>query len=333
VTTARFEPFFARLAKTRAGAWAAPLRRLTHERLHPARHGDLPAWLAALAGLPAIAAGEVRLDAACVSVAPQATIDAAARAALHAGLAALHPWRKGPFCVHGVTLDAEWRSDWKWSRLAEAIAPLDGRLVLDVGCGNGYYGYRALGAGAALVLGIDPTLRFVLQFLAVNRYFGEDRLAVLPVADRDLPAVDAAGAFDSVFSMGVLYHRRDAAAHLARLLQALRHGGQLVLETLVLDDPAPDSGADRVLYPPGRYARMRNVHAIPGTTALAHWVAAAGFRRIDVVDITRTTSAEQRSTDWMRFESLDKCLAPDDPTRTVEGHPAPARALLLAERP
>jgi tRNA (mo5U34)-methyltransferase len=329
MTAPLFEPFFRRLAATPAAAWAAPLRALTAERLRPERHGDLPAWLAALDALPDIAPAAVRLNVPCVGATPGAPPDSATRAELRAGLDALHPWRKGPFCLHGIHIDAEWRSDWKWARLAEAAAPLAGRLVLDVGCGNGYYGYRALGAGAALVLGIDPTLRFVLQFLAVNRYLRQDRVAVLPAADTDLPA---AGAFDTVLCMGVLYHRRDAAAHLATLLQALRPGGELVLETLVLDGRRPGAGATDLLHPPGRYARMRNVHAIPGLDVLCGWLADAGFRRIAVADVTRTTTDEQRSTPWMRFESLAACLDPADPSRTVEGHPAPTRALLLAER-
>lgn len=324
----RFEPFFARLGAGRAAAWVDPLRRLSAERLRPERHGDLPGWCAALASLPPVEPGAIRLDQPCVTVTPRTPLAEQTRQALHAGLHALHPWRKGPFCLHGITIDAEWRSDLKWARLADAVAPLDGRLVLDVGCGNGYYGYRALGAGAALVLGVDPTLRFVLQFLAVNRLLRDERLAVLPAADTDLPVRAAAGPFDTVFSMGVLYHRRDAGAHLARLRRALRPGGQLVLETLVLDDAPGD-----VLYPPGRYARMRNVHAVPGIDLLADWVTAAGFRGVEVVDISTTTTAEQRGTDWMRFESLDRCLDPGDPTRTVEGHPAPTRAVLVAVRP
>ena len=45
------------------------------------------------------------------------------------------------------------------------------------------------------------------------------------------------------------------------------------------------------------------------------------------------TCKEQRRTDWMRFESLRDFLDAEDPSRTVEGHPAPVRAVMLAERP
>jgi len=327
MTLQRLAPFFAWLAATPAATWAAPLRRLAAERLRPERHGDLPGWLRALASLPRIERGEIRLDAACVQAAPRCAVDRSVIAAVCSGLDALHPWRKGPFCLHGVRIDAEWRSDWKWARVADAITPLADRLVLDVGCGNGYYGYRALGAGAALVLGIDPTLRFVLQFLAVNQYLCQDRLAVLPAVDTELPLLAGDGPFDTALSMGVLYHRRDAAAHLAELHRALRPGGELVLETLVLpQDPKS------ILRPPRRYARMRNVHAVPGIDVLRGWLDDAGFRRIEVADVTRTTTDEQRSTPWMRFESLAQCLSPGNPQRTIEGHPAPTRALLTAQK-
>lgn len=332
-----FAPFLDRLAQTPAAAWAEPLARLTHDRLQPARHGDLPGWVAALERLPRLPAERVWLDAPCVGVTAQATSapgpdsdpgpDPSQIEQLRAALDALHPWRKGPFCLHGVEIDAEWRSDRKWARLADALTPLAGRRVLDVGCGNGYYGFRALGAGAELVLGIDPTLRFVLQFLAVNRLIGAERCAVLPLADDDLPALTTVAdhCFDTLFSMGVLYHRRDARAHLERLRRCLRRDGELVLETLVLDGTH-----EQVLIPEDRYARMRNVHAIPTIPLLSRWLQSAGFADIRVVDVSLTTSEEQRATPWMRFQSLADFLDPQDPLRTIEGYPAPRRAILIA---
>jgi tRNA (mo5U34)-methyltransferase len=302
---------------------------LTQERLQPARHGDLPGWIAALERLPRLAADHLMLETPCVGVAADTAPSSAQAAQLREALEALHPWRKGPFCLHGIEIDAEWRSDRKWDRLADAVAPLTGRRVLDVGCGNGYYGFRALGAGAKLVLGIDPTLRFVLQFLAVNRLIGAECCAVLPLADDDLPALtDLAGhCFDTLFSMGVLYHRRDAPAHLERLRRCLRHDGELVLETLVLEGTQ-----EQLLIPKDRYARMRNVHAIPTIALLTRWLQTAGFSNIRVVDIARTTTEEQRATPWMRFQSLADFLDPQDPLRTVEGYPAPRRAILIGTR-
>ena len=42
-----------------------------------------------------------------------------------------------------------------------------GKRVLDVGCGNGYYMLRMLGAGAEHVIGVDPVLLFLAQFQAI----------------------------------------------------------------------------------------------------------------------------------------------------------------------
>jgi len=324
-----FEPFFEALSGTRLAGWVEQLERLMAERMQPQRHGDLDAWARALEQLPVVRPGHLTLDQPCVGVLSAQPLPDAVRAQMRQALESLHPWRKGPFCLHGVEIDAEWRSDWKWARIADAVGSLSGRRVLDVGCGNGYYGYRALGAGADLVLGIDPTLRFVVQFLALNQLIGAQRLAVFPLGDDDLPGLCAVseGGFDTLFSMGVLYHRRDPAQHLDRLRRCLRLGGQLVLETLVIEGSGRET-----LTPQGRYARMRNVHAIPSVAVLMDWLGAMGFGGIRLADLCRTTIQEQRATRWMRFQSLADFLDPADPTRTVEGHPAPLRALLLAER-
>ena len=321
----RLTPFFERLGETCIAPLGPELRRLGAERLQSQSHGDLPGWTAALETLPRVASTRVLLDTPCVSVDADTPLPAAELSRLRAALQLLHPWRKGPFCLHGVQIDAEWRSDLKWDRVLAGAADLRDRLVVDVGCGNGYYGYRALGAGARLVLGIDPTLRFVLQFLAVEHLIGAEAVGVLPLADTDLPA-DLTG-FDTVLSMGVLYHRRDPALHLRALRRLLRPGGELILETLVLDAPG-----EHALRPRERYAKMRNVHEIPTPDLLRARVAAAGFSRIRIADVSTTTISEQRATEWMRFESLADFLDPADQGRTVEGHPAPRRAVLIAER-
>jgi tRNA (mo5U34)-methyltransferase len=239
----------------------------------------------------------------------------------------LHPWRKGPLRLGGVTIDSEWRSDHKWRRVAPHV-DLRGQRILDIGCGNGYFGLRMLGAGARLVVGVDPTLLYVMQWLACRHFGGDLPNYVLPLGAEDLQdgAIAGPGAFDSVFSMGVLYHRRDHLQHLRQLRSWLRPAGRLVLETLVL----PAGREDGLLHPAGRYARMRNAWAVPGTHRLAGWLEAAGYRAVELLDVSVTGVAEQRSTPWMRFESLEQALDPADPRRTVEGHPAPARALFMA---
>jgi tRNA (mo5U34)-methyltransferase len=289
-------------------------------------HGDLDSWQAAIDSLPQINPCVIDLSAAAVRIGVPEDCDESAREELRDKLMRLHPWRKGPFDVFGVYIDTEWRSDWKWQRLIGSISPLKGRRVLDVGCGSGYHCLRMLGEGAAAVAGIDPFLLFVMQFEALNRYIKTDAAAVLPFRLEDMP--ESMESFDTVFSMGVLYHRREPKEHIRHLRRLLSCGGELVLETLVLE-----RGGRDILVPKSRYARMRNVWNLPTVESLCAWLEECGFTDTKLVDICRTTTDEQRSTDWMRFESLDKCLDSKDITKTVEGWPAPVRAVVKAKKP
>jgi len=300
--------------------WLLAVCELAQQKLSGHAHGDLPRWRHALQNLPA---GTCRVNAD--GGAPDLGSVAEDLQALQKTLMELHPWRKGPLSLGGIRIDTEWRSDWKWDRIRPHIDLL-GQRVLDIGCGNGYFGLRMLEAGAGLVVGIDPALVFVMQWLACRHFAGDIPNYVLPLGVEDLP--DTPVAFDTVFSMGVLYHRKEPGHHLGRIRSLLRAGGTLVLETLVL----PEGKEQELLVPEGRYARMRNVWAIPGTGRLAHWVSAAGFDHCRLVNVVRTGVDEQRSTGWMQFESLDKALDPEDCSTTVEGHPAPVRAVLIATR-
>jgi tRNA (mo5U34)-methyltransferase len=173
------------------------------------------------------------------------------------------------------------------------------------------------------VIGIDPSPLSTVQFWALQKYLRQDGIHLLPVGIEQVPP--RLRAFDTVFSMGVLYHRRSPMDHLQELLGCLRPGGQLVLETLVIE-----GGRQDVLVPPGRYARMGNVWFLPSCEALLEWVRKIGFRDPRVVDVTVTTTGEQRATEWMRFHSLADFLDPRDSGRSIEGHPAPRRAILVA---
>lgn len=314
-----------RLEATPLSGWHTQLEPRLLQALAPPSHGDLPRWYATLAALPSLTPSSLDLSVDCLRIGIADDISATQRTQLAQLLHDFHPWRKGPFSLFGIHLDTEWRSDWKWNRLAPHL-DLHGKTVLDVGCGNGYYGWRMIGAGAVLVFGVDPTIRYVMQYAALRRYIGDVGNYVLPLKFEELPEHSAA--FDVVFSMGVLYHRRDPLEHLARLYVQIKPGGQLVLEGLVL------RGEEiAALHPQGCYAKMKNVHTIPSVPLLRQWLEEAGFADITVLDVSPTTPQEQRRTDWMQFESLTDFLAPHDPTRTIEGHPAPIRACLRATRP
>ncbi len=317
-----YDPFLAHLSTTPLAAWCDTLPAQFAAGLSEARYGDLPRWRDSLATLPDVEPSHIDLNRGAVSI--TGAISEREREQLETGLRGLHPWRKGPFHLFGVDIDTEWRSDWKWQRVAPHIADLSGRCVLDVGCGSGYHCWRMRGAGAATVVGVDPTPLFICQFFALQHYIQDHRVSVLPMGIEQVPPQLV---FDTVFSMGILYHRRSPFDHLLQLKSLLREGGELVLETLVIE-----GDEHQVLVPGGRYARMGNVWFIPSTAAICRWLKKVGFSAVRCVDDTVTTTEEQRSTDWMRFHSLQDFLDPDDPTRSIEGYPAPRRAVFVAER-
>lgn len=177
-----------------------------------------------------------------------------------------------------------------------------------------------------MVVGIDPMQLFLCQFEAVRKLLGDDQRAyLLPVGIEQLPALNA---FDTVFSMGVLYHRRSPLDHLWQLKNQLVSGGELVLETLVIEG---DENA--VLVPGERYAQMRNVYFLPSAAALKKWLEKCGFTDVRIADHALTSTEEQRRTDWMTSDSLAEFLDPENPHLTVEGYPAPLRAVLVARKP
>jgi len=291
-----------------------------------AAHGDYSYWQQTLEQLTRYSAEKYNLSLDTIQIGEKRQLSQDKYNHLEKLLKRLHPWRKGPFSLFGVEIDSEWRSDYKWKRLSGKISPLESRSVLDVGCGNGYFMLRMLGEGAKWVLGIDPTVLFNMQFRALTQTVSHNINArILPVGIDDLPAHP--GCFDSVFSMGILYHRRSPIDHLGRLYSCLRPGGELVLETLVLDEPG-----EKLLVPHSRYAKMRNVWFIPTTTTLTIWLHRTGFSNIKLVDVSTTSREEQRSTDWMKYESLSDFLDPGDQSKTIEGHPAPTRAIFIASK-
>ena len=301
--------------------FADSVRQVCARRLDQPTNGDLKRWIAALDQLPSKENCQLEYNDDSVRVVGTE----ADQASLRESLLKFHPWRKGPFDFLGLSIDTEWRSDWKWNRISGSI-DLNQKSVIDVGCGNGYYGWRMLSEGASIVMGLDPILRFLMQFEVFNRYaLPPRRNFVVPMIDTDLP--ERLAAFDVAFSAGVLYHRTSPIDHLRSLAGALVEGGKLVLETLIIEDDVPS-----VLVPEDRYAQMRNVWFLPSISMLQRWIRRTGFDQIELIDVTPTTTAEQRSTDWMTFQSLKDFLDPNDPLKTIEGYPAPVRATLVATR-
>jgi len=317
-----YQPLIEQLQDTPLQRWSEQFEDIFTQQFNPKRWGDIPKWMDALHALPNLEPEQIQLSSSQVGFTASGIDQNDARETL----LKLHPWRKGPFNYGGIHIDTEWRSDYKWDRLIPHIEPLKGRTVLDVGCGSGYHCWRMAGEGAELAIGIDPSPLFVVQFLALQRTLKQKSAWVIPSGIEHLPA--KLRSFDTVFSMGVLYHRKSPIDHLMELREALKPGGQLVLETLVIEGDEND-----VLVPPGRYAQMGNVWFLPSTKQLSVWLEKTKFSNIEVVDINQTSTDEQRTTDWMRFHSLSNYLCPENEQLTVEGHPRPLRAVITANAP
>lgn len=306
-------------------SWLDVLPRQVDEALHPDRNKLIPEWTALIDSLPPCTPSSIDLTSPLVRAGSPGDMNAESLALLETKLRTLIPWRKGPFDLFGKQIDTEWRSDLKWDRLKDHIGSLENKVVLDIGCGNGYHCWRSRGAGAKLVIGIDPMTLYIVQYQAIARYLGDLSVFVVPLRIEDLP--ESLIGFDTVFSMGVLYHRRSPLDHLIQLRSLLREGGEVVLETLVTE-----GGKGYALLPEERYAKMRNVWFIPSTSTLVHWMQRCGFKDVRLVDVTATTVEEQRPTSWMDFESLPDFLDPEDASKTIEGYPAPVRAIVIAEK-
>ena len=301
------------------------LAELTAERLTWLDRKPFVEAREALADLPDMGKATVDGSEAWVRIGEDLSPDDPNRKRIERAARALIPWKKGPFRLFGLDIDAEWRSDFKWDRFAHKLPDQGGKRVLDVGGNNGYFLFRLLPQEPEYLLCIDPIARLQLQFQLLQSF------ASVPHLDFRMWGWEQCSAFnqvwDTIFNMGILYHHTDPIAMLRLMREALKPGGLLVLESIVI--PGEDS---QCLFPPDRYARMRNVWFVPTVTAMRHMLERARFVDIEVIAVNKHEPAEQRSTEWNPGPSYEAFIMPDHPDRTIEDLPAPYRAIIFARK-
>ncbi len=226
------------------------------------------------------------------------------------------PWRKGPFDLFGLFIDTEWQSFMKYNLLRPHFN-LRGKRVADIGCNNGYYLFRMLEDSPQKLVGFDPSALYKTQFDFIN-HFAKTPIVYELLGVEHLPFYEEK--FDTIFCLGVLYHRSDPVAMLKSLLKGVENGGEVYLDTFMID------GDDDVcLTPRSTYSKIPNIYFIPTIPALRNWCLRAGFERFEVLETSITCKEEQRKTEWIEGQSLEDFLDPDDTTKTLEGYPAPKR--------
>lgn len=228
----------------------------------------------------------------------------------------LRSWRKGPFGIDDIFIDSEWKSFVKYN-LLEPHLNLEGKTVGDIGCNNGYYMFRMLKQKPKRLIGFDPGVISYLQFEFIDRFIDSSiRYELLGV--EHLP--EYGEKFDTLFCLGVLYHRSDPIKTLKELKGALNSGGELFLDTMYIE-----GGKDLVLSPKNAYSKIPNIYFVPTVSALMNWCERANFKDVEILATKPTDSDEQRKTEWILGQSLGDFLDPADPGLTIEGYPAPRR--------
>lgn len=233
------------------------------------------------------------------------------------------PWRKGPFQIFDTYIDSEWRSNIKYNLLRKYFNLKDKR-VADIGCNNGYYLFRMQEDAPKLLVGFDPSPLFKTQFDFINHFVKSDIVYEL-LGVEHLEFYEEK--FDTIFCLGVLYHRSDPVSMLKSLYKGLDKEGEVILDTFYIE------GEEEIcLSPASSYSKIPNIYFVPTISALKNWCLRAGFSSFEVLETSLTSSNEQRKTSWIEGESLEDFLDKDDNTKTVEGYPAPARVYIRLKK-
>lgn len=243
----------------------------------------------------------------------------------HNSLQTFCPWKKGPFELFGITIDAEWRSDWKWERILPHISSLKNRKVADIGCHNGYFMFRMVAQQPELVIGFEPFAKHFWNFQLIQNIVQQKMLMFELLGVEHIHYYSQF--FDTIFCLGILYHHTDPIALLRKMRQALAPKGEIIIDCQGIPGDLPVA-----LTPRKRYAQARGIWFLPTQSCLENWIGRAGFSDLNCFFAEPLSVVEQRRTSWANIDSLSNFLNPEDPSLTVEGYPAPWRYYAIARK-
>ena len=167
--------------------------------------------------------------------------------------------------------------------IEHVFAPVEGKALLDIGCGRGRL-LRALIRRGARVSGVDPGAHMIARAaeMAPGATLHECGAEKLPFAD---------GAFDGAVIMNALHHvpAELMAPALAEGLRVVRGGGPLLII-----EPLAQGGYQEVFAPIDDETEIRAM----ALEAVAGFVAAGRARQ--TLDVTYET--------WLREESVESVL-------------------------
>lgn len=235
------------------------------------------------------------------------------------------PWRKGPFRIFDIVVDAEWRSERKWNRIVPDLPDLKGKIIADIGCNNGYYMFRMVPYKPKFVLGFEPYIQHYYTFRTLNSFADRKNLRTELLGIEHLQLFP--NCFDVLFCLGILYHRQSPIDALRDIFSALKPGGTALIESQAIPGTEP-----MALFPENTYAKVPGTWFVPTASCLHNWLCRCGFTDVQLFCIHPMSNQEQRPTEWMAFESYDDFIDTTDPTRTIEGYPAPWRVFFKAKK-
>lgn len=303
------------------------LRRLLNEKstwINQDKHGFLR-YRSPLQSIQHLRASSCDFSGDIIRIGTAADLNPDDQQRVEALLRGFMPWRKGPFSIFGIDIDAEWRSERKWNRIAQELPDLSGKVIADIGSNNGYYMFHMAAYQPEFVLGFEPYVQHYYTFKALNIFAGQTQLQTELLGIEHLNLFPEC--FDVIFCLGILYHRPSPVEALRDLHRALKPGGVLIVESQAIPGTEPVA-----LFPEQTYAKVPGTWFVPTASCLRNWMTRTGFNAVELFCDHAMSSQEQRCTAWMTFESYEDFIDKHNPAFTIEGYPAPRRVFFKATK-